>query len=393
MGDSMNEVITQYFFETSNNDSTFLTPGRIEVIATKKNDKGESDLVALRFIEGKEIKGYQLYERLRLKPEKKIAELLLTSDGTSIEKQLKIKNVRISNSYNPRPIKNGDSLYLMSSAHTIQTVNHDSSIVGTVRFPENLSFRFKNEWGFEWKIGNDEIGYPLWTSGDMAFLILYKRIKIGLQAPSCWGQTVGSSIENIMPPRQINGTFGLRVDVDAGYAGGTLVVAGKRRDPEGAYAALYSDSLTPVYILQNSDTLSPLYTIRLISQLWYSFLLEINDYHNLLRMRFGLGFHQVGYDAVSRKHEFFEIERPRTFLSPYIKAEYLNQQFTHRFGASAQYYGEWILGTLWLEILRYDDLALRVEIKGGAPVLRNSYQWEPKHFLYVAFPLTYVFGR
>ncbi|MEK9136246.1 MAG: hypothetical protein AAB393_03920, partial [Bacteroidota bacterium] len=79
-------------------------------------------------------------------------------------------------------------------------------------------------------------------------------------------------------------------------------------------------------------------------------------------------------------------EPPTSYLSPYIKLEYMNQQSAERFGASLQYYSEWMLGGAWLEII---PNRVRLEVRAGAPIFRKRYYYESTHFLTLNVPITF----
>ena len=109
-----------------------------------------------------------------------------------------------------------------------------------------------------------------------------------------------------------------------------------------------------------------------------------------MRVKFGAGMHSVAHDALvengtEKPAEITPIDQTRFFWSPYLKVEFMNQQFSNRFGASLQYYKEWGLATLWLEII---NNTLRVELKGALPLLRSRSAWEPSHFVAIMIPYT-----
>jgi hypothetical protein len=113
-----------------------------------------------------------------------------------------------------------------------------------------------------------------------------------------------------------------------------------------------------------------------------------------LRYKIGVGFHQLGHDAIfkSGSGEPLSVETtepPTTYFSPYIKLEYLNQQSAERFGAYIQYYNQWMLGGAWLELIPNH---VRLEVKVGAPVFHKPEYWETTHFLTLNIPITFSLG-
>ena len=126
-------------------------------------------------------------------------------------------------------------------------------------------------------------------------------------------------------------------------------------------------------------------------QLWYSNFISDHSGGNILRYKVGLGVHQLGHDALeyvngSTSLSVETTEPPSTYVSPYIKLEYVNQESPERFGVSIQYYNKWILGGAWLEII---PNRVRLEVKAGAPVFRTHEYWESTHFLTLNIPITF----
>ena len=228
--------------------------------------------------------------------------------------------------------------------------------------------------GAEVRIGDDDFGYPFWSSGNVSFLVIYGRAKIGAHVPFAGGRTPGGILQNIWTPRRIDGTYGVTGDFDFVSLGGSFIFGLRRTDIDGTFV--------------NPDSIV---SIRNMAQIWYSDVLSNRDNTNLLRYKIGIGFHQIGHDAIMniRPGAVTTVETtepPTSYVSPYIKLEYLNQQSSERFGASLQYYNEWILGGAWLEIV---PNFMRLELKAGAPVFRKAEYWEATHFLTLTIPITF----
>jgi hypothetical protein len=256
----------------------------------------------------------------------------------------------------------------------IDSINHDSATVVTVKLLESASVRFGNRWGAEIRIGDDDFGYPSWSSGNLAFLVIYKRVKIGAHAPFAGGRTPGQPLANFWTPRHMDGTLGITGDFDFVNFGGSILVGLRRTDADGSFA--------------NRDSIT---SLRNLMQLWYSNVISDNSNSHVLRYKIGVGLHQIGHDAVVRDTSTgtpvsITVLPLTTGISPYIKLEYVNQQSSERFGASLQYYNQWILGGAWVEII---PNCLRLELKAGAPVFRKAEYWEPTHFLTLNVPITF----
>jgi hypothetical protein len=352
----------------------------IQVIATPPPG---NDLVAV-FFGDNEVKGQRLKEILEAKKELNLYQRILASGQYGQEKQLIDPAFKIDNVFPPQLIKESDSIVVAFNRYSLDGINHDSANVVSFRFIDNASIRFGSDWGAEIKIGNDELGYPFWTSGNMSFLALYKRIKLGLQTPFAGGKEGVSTFDVLWKPRQLNGAYGIAGEFDAAFAGGSFIFGFPRTDTDGTFV----DSKN-------------IYYIRNMAQLWYSYVVSIANKADLLRFKIGAGFHQLAHEELVKGQtetvggvrreipdEIKKVENLQFFWSPYVKVEFMNQQFKHRFGASLQYYKEWVLGTAWLEILRN---RLRIELKGAAPLFREHEAWEPPYFVTLTVPYTFSF--
>jgi hypothetical protein len=106
-------------------------------------------------------------------------------------------------------------------------------------------------------------------------------------------------------------------------------------------------------------------------------------------MKVGLGGEFIGTDEIirsgGRNVELSPFEN-RFFWSPYGKVEYMNQQFARRFGATLQYFRDWMLGGLWMEIIPEQ---LRIEAKFFSLITRQRDPWEPPYFFTVSIPYTF----
>lgn len=374
LSDALNDTISQFFFEVLENDSSFTDArGDIQVIATPEPSR---DLVALFFTgNNKELKGQRLRQQLAKKPERNMYRQILESREYSEDKELIDRKFRIPDLSAPKLVKDADSVLVSFERYGLSSIDHRKSTVVTLRIPDNARIHFGNMWGMEIKLGNDEIGLPFWTSGNLAFMALYNQIKIGGHIPFKWGAERTGTLSTIWKPRNLNGTYGLTAEFDWAFAGGSLLFGFPRDDTDGTFA----------------DT-NNIYYLKLAATMWYSFTVGINDKANLLRFKTGFGVEQLGRDALGRgikgvsADSIYQREPPRFFWSPYFKVDYVNQQFARRFGASFQYFRDWGLGTLWMEILPEQ---LRVEVKFCTAVTRERDPWEPPYFFTLSIPYTF----
>ncbi len=371
LSDALNDTISQYFFEVLDNDSSFLeSRGDIQVIATPEPS---TDLVAIYFSgNSKERKGQRLREALDKKPERGMYRQILESREYSEDKELIDRKFRIADLSAPKLVKEADSVLHSFDRYSFGNPDYKTETIVTIRLFDDIRIRFGDMWGIEARIGDEEIAHPFWTSGNLNFFVLYNQIKIGGHIPFKWGSASSGSLSTIWKPRQLSGTYGVTAEFDWAFAGGSMLVGFPRSDADGTFP----------------DT-AFVYTIKGAGTVWYSFTVNINSSANLLRMKVGLGGEYIGIDeqlrSGGRTIELAPFEN-RFFWSPYGKAEYMNQQFARRFGASLQYFRDWALGSLWMEII---PAQLRVEAKFCTLITRARHPWEPPYFFTLAIPYTF----
>jgi hypothetical protein len=320
------------------------------------------------------LKGKQLRNLLNAKPDGELYNRVVASWKFGQEIELIDKDFVIKNSFAVRQISTSDSTYVLFNQYLLEGINHDSAAVVSLRLADRVNVTVGNRWGGEIRIGDDDFGYPFWSSGNVAFLVVYKRAKIGAHVPFAGGRTPGKGLQDFWTPRRMDGTYGLTGDFDFVNFGASFIFGLRRTDVDGSYV--------------NPDSIR---TIRNMVQAWYSNVISDKSDGNMLRYKIGVGFHQLGHDAVYPTHSpspssVETTEPPSSFVSPYIKLEYMNQESSERFGASLQYYNQWILGGAWLEII---PNCIRLEVRVGAPVFHKAEYWESTHFLTLNVPITF----
>ncbi len=365
------DVLRDAVFRVTRDSNMILEKSDIQVIATPPP---HSDLVAVYFGEN-ELQGKRLREVLTNEENipLRLKQRLIASGQFGQDRELVDRGFKIDNLLPPMLVTESDSIIGNFSRYNLSLDQRTEPTVLNVRLFDNASIRFGNDWGAEVKLGNDELGYPMWTSGNLAVMALYKRIKLGVQIPFAGGTGGTTFLGARVRPRRLDGTYGVTGEFDFAFVGGAFSFSNRRSDTDGTFA--------------DPDNI---YSIRTFAQLWYSYTLSINNKANLMRVKFGAGMHSVAHDALvengtEKPAEITPIDQTRFFWSPYLKVEFMNQQFSNRFGASLQYYKEWGLATLWLEII---NNTLRVELKGALPLLRSRSAWEPSHFVAIMIPYT-----
>jgi hypothetical protein len=368
---AFNDTLAEHFFDVTERDSTFIQQrGDIQVLATAGDS---SELVGILFSGNEqERKGQRLREMLARKPERQMYKRILLSGRYGEERLLLDDRFRIRNRLQPRLTRERDVLLTQFGRVDIEQQPNLAATRVALNLPDAIRIHVGAFWGAELKLGNEESAYPFWFSGNIAALATYKQIKIGLHAPFAGAHRVSETFSKFLPARKLDGTYGAQASFDVGFGGGSFLVGLHRTDADGTFA--------------NPDSIR---TLRSLAQLWYSYGVMIggDKPNNLLRFKLGLGFHQIGFDA-RVGDEITPTETIRAFWSPYLHVNYLNNQFEHRFGGSVQYYNSWGIMSAWLEIVRD---RMRLELKGGAPLLRKNLPWEPRYFVLLNVPLTFSF--
>jgi hypothetical protein len=365
LSDAFNDSVSQYFFEVSDNDSSFTElRGDIQVIATSEPS---TDLVAMYFAgNSKERKGQRLREALMKKPERNMYRQILESREYSEDKELIDRKFKIADLTLPRLVKNSDSVLVSFDRYSLST-DHTNATVITIRVPDNLRIRFGNMWGAEVKLGYDEFSFPFWTAGNIAFMAIYNHLKVGAHVPFKWGSGT-EGLTSIIKPRQMVGTYGITTEFDWAFAGGSFMIGFPRRDPDGTF--IRRDSI--VYL-------------KTAANAWYSLTVNLHQNTNLFRLKAGLGFEIIGADLLNPTGVFAAYPS-QFFWTPYFAMDYLNQQFARRFGLSLQYFRDRGFGKIWLEIIPEQ---LRVEGKFMKQIIRSPESWEPPYFVILSIPYTF----
>ncbi len=352
-------------FRVTQDSNMILEKSDVQVIATPPP---HNDIVAVYFGEN-ELQGRRLREVFahEVNSSLRLRQRLIASGQYGQDRELVDRSFRIENHLPPMLVTESDSVLVNFTQYDLSLSTRAQPTTLNIRLFDNANIRFGDTWGAEIKLGNDELGYPMWTSGNLSLLALFKRTKIGIQMPFAGGTASTGFLGASVKPRRLNGSYGVVGEFDFAFVGGAFSVGDRRRDADGTFA-------DPNHI----------YSVRTFAQLWYSYTLNINNKANLMRVKFGAGMHSIAHDAV-QKNEVMPIDRSRYFWSPYLKVEFMNQQFGNRFGATLQYYKEWGLATAWLEII---NNTLRFEVKGAMPLLRSRQEWEPSHIVVVTIPYT-----
>jgi hypothetical protein len=255
-------------------------------------------------------------------------------------------------------------------------VSADFSIFG-------VSLRFGNEWGIVGRIGDDELGYPFWSTGNARILASYKSLKIGAWLPMHGGLETGSAATPgsqvvTSTTRLLNGSDGLAGEFEFEWE---TIRINSESFPYAAFGGTFAfgglSGRREEYMTRNLDSL---YYIASIIQGYYAFDFLFDTKRQNLNVHVGASYHKVNLGkavVVDGKYSIFKGGEPQTFFDPVIRVEYRNYRFD-RFRVTAQF-TRLLMFTGWAEIV---PPFLYGEIKYSAVVFRNPRPWEHSSYLY-----------
>lgn len=232
--------------------------------------------------------------------------------------------------------------------------------------------RIGEDWGVVGRVGDDEIGYPFWSSGQAWLMLSYRSIiKLGARLPVHGGL---SDFDLGLRERLINGSTGV---------GGEFEFAWDFLQPAwsnfsyGAIGGLFSTGSLgqrrPEYL---TPDFSRLYSIPAVAQAYYAFDYLFDSARQNIAVRVGVSHYQVSVSKTSGL-DIVKAGNSEKIWGPMIRIDYLNQRFKW-FKLGAQY-SNLLMLTAWTELLpRY----IYAELKYSAVVGRDPKLWEHKNYIY-----------
>jgi hypothetical protein len=260
--------------------------------------------------------------------------------------------------------------------------------------------RFANDWNFSFKLGDEEINYPYWSTGNLKLMAGYQNIvKFGVVLPANFtnGETfdVGSIVA---PQRKLHGAVGLAAEfnlqptvmksINDAFAIGGYFSYGKIKDGK---------EYTTKPLNSNND----FFYTPIVAQVYYPLIFKDleKDPKNIFQIKAGFSYHQVKRVHVFMKSEIgtiyygkedklvtkddvgeaYEAELMKKIPSPYIKAEYMNLNGGNQFGFGFQFVNNVANFDAWLEVTNW----LRIEASYVQP-LRDAEEWENSSFFWIS---------
>jgi hypothetical protein len=261
-------------------------------------------------------------------------------------------------------------------AHPVRPdwVSADFSLFG-------ISLRFGNEWGVVGRIGDDELGYTFWSSGNTWIMGCYKSLKLGAWVPINGGfEKRSADLSKIVTrtTRLLNGSDGLVGEFEFEWE---TIRIGSESFPYAAIGGRFAfgglSGRRDEYLTINLDSL---YYISQVIQGYYAFDFLFDEKQQNLNVHLGAIYHKVNLGkavAIDGKYSIFKAGNPESFVDPYVRIEYRNYKFD-RFRVTAQY-SRLVMFTGWAEVI---PPFVYAEIKFSAVVLRKPRVWEHDTYVY-----------
>ncbi|MBI5474522.1 MAG: hypothetical protein HY961_19470 [Ignavibacteriae bacterium] len=352
------------FFLLLGADSSLLSDAGANglVIATNSND-----LIEIRF-GSSSFKGDRLRNILAASSDKGLYQRIATSYPYSKGIELREADFKIPTPFEPLLMSYPTLANTFGDMSLQSDMDHNPRRADISLF--GVQFKASPDWGAEFKLGNDEIGFPFWSSGKMAFLATYKRVKFGFELPF----SGGLKTSNLFPPfvvraRHLNGTRGIVGQFDFGMLGGLLSIT---RLTNSDLASLTSRDF--------------FYYISAVTQLYYSFGVYFSP-SIMARAKVGGALYRVNQatvgnaaDPAGRTIPGHVYEGPRqVILGPHLSFEYLHRDGdVDRFRGGVQFFDMTLL--LSGEMAIIEDV-LSLELKYAWPVGASRRPWQTPEYL------------
>ncbi len=246
------------------------------------------------------------------------------------------------------------------------------------------SMKFGNDWRIVGKIGNDELGYPFWSSGQISLMAGYKSIQLGAYLPMHGGvfETNPADRPLSLKPRRLNGSSGVTGSAEFEWD------AVKINSPRVSYGAIGGsfavgslDRRRPEYLTAN---LERLFSVTTILQSYYAFNYQFDD-EKVLHARVGATFHRVSLNKYI-EDEIYAYGSAQNIVTPLVSVLYRNVG-ADWFALTGQY-SRMLSFSAWAELVpKY----VYVEAKYSTVVFREAREWEQRYYLYATLGFNFDF--
>jgi hypothetical protein len=276
-------------------------------------------------------------------------------------------------------------------------------VVGGERSLEVSIFRSQlvyDEWNVDVRLGNDELGYPFWSSGQISFLVGYKDvIKLGITRPLGLGRNQDWSLIGPcrIKARALSGISGLTGRFNFSFSfpialGGAFSTGGIEKDYGSLTSRLgfyYIPTSFQIYypVLFKDASTNPTSIFQLKAGYGYE---KINQGYFINSLSDGSTVNgKIGRKVLpSDVNTVIPVEHKEVH-SPYLSLEFMSLGGDHKYGLSTQYNAGTLLIGAWVEI--WKDV-LRLEGKYSTFV-RGREPWESSYVLLFSPRLRLDFGE
>ncbi len=231
------------------------------------------------------------------------------------------------------------------------------------------TFLLSNGFGLEAKMGEEELGYHFWATGDFRVRVIVDQLKFGVILPFAYG----------MPTSEPPGPLSVRPRALTGIIG----VSGEYEHPVGEDQVGIRTSVGEVKILSIQDyALNPFdfYSLHSIVQAYYVHQAQFGRDEHLFTFTGGVGYHQILHTIRDSTRPSVTSESRSDFVSPLLRVDYVRQGGT-LYGASIQYCNSILFMSVWAEFIKN---FLFLDLKYYTPIFRQEKPWEQRYFFMVS---------
>ena len=224
---------------------------------------------------------------------------------------------------------------------------------------------FPSGWGAMVKIGNDDLGFPFWSSGSMEMFLTLDRLAIGATLPINSGLTGADVIGPIsVQSRKLNGAPGFALQYSQPIGAGVFNIHFQSSNLNGTdSSSRFTDP-------------SHFYYVRSMIQGYFQQRVAVVNNEHFFTVGLGMGYHQIGLGAVDSNYTLSTTDK-LNYISPLLRIQY-ERNGSKTYGVGIQVYASNMTVNAWLEFIK--DF-IYADIKYSTPVIRGAKPWENPYFV------------
>jgi hypothetical protein len=263
------------------------------------------------------------------------------------------------------------------------------------------SSKFAPDWKLTYRIGDDEIGLPRWSSGMSSLSVGYKhQMYVGVVMP------MNMNAPDLPSPlayntRLLSSPMGYTIGFDFTFGfpfalGGNMTVTNKF-DGQEAYRNLKLIGDRPLK-LDDPDFYNDFFNIGALAQVYYPIMFkDREDYPNIsFRIDIGGSLMQIQRNHVVVEGEtqkldvrftdkdaghMFNLEKFKDVADVFVRLTFINLGAKNNYSLGVQYFSGRMMADAWLELTHW----LRVEAKYSF-LLRGREMWEQESSYFLVTP-------